>query len=341
MVPLRPLAELASHEEKLLARGGALVREEEAQVGELSPIVSRHPGKERPLHVNDLVVRQREQEVLRVGVHRPEGQLRVVILAVDRVPLHVLQRVVHPAHVPLHVEAEPAHPRGPRDHRPGRGLLGDRQHVGMLLVDVVVQPAQQGDRVQVLGPTEDVGDPFPLLARVVPVKHRGDRVHAQPVGVILLDPELRAGQQEALHFVAPVIEDRALPVGVKPLAGIRVLVEVRPVEVAQAVLVGGEVGRHPVEQDADPLAVQIVHEILEVGRRAVPRRGSEVARDLISPGGVVGMLHDRQQLDVGEPHLARVVGKLRRDFPVGQETVPVGESPPPGAQVQLVDGDRR
>ena len=49
--------------------------------------------------------------------------------------LQVLQRVVHPAHVPLEAEAEAAEIRRPRHHRPGRGFLGDGLHVGMIAVD--------------------------------------------------------------------------------------------------------------------------------------------------------------------------------------------------------------
>ena len=37
-----------------------------------------------------------------------EGQLVVVVAAVDRVLLEVAERVVHPAHVPLEAEAEAA-----------------------------------------------------------------------------------------------------------------------------------------------------------------------------------------------------------------------------------------
>ena len=44
----------------------------------------------------------------------------------------------------------------------------------------------------------------------------------------------------------------------KPLPGVGVLVKVRAVEKGQAVLVGGEVGRNPVENDAEAPLVQVV-----------------------------------------------------------------------------------
>ncbi len=52
------------------------------------------------------------------------------------------------------------------------------------------------------------------------------------------------------------------------------------------------------------------------------------------------MLHDRQQLDVRVSHLASVGRQLRRDLAVGQEAVDIPGAPP-GAEVHLVDRDRR
>ena len=64
-------------------------------------------------------------------------------------------------------------------------------------------------------------------------------------------------EQEAAHLVAAVVEDVAAPVGVEALPRVGVLVQVRAVEVGQAVLVGREVRRHPVEDHADAVLVQV------------------------------------------------------------------------------------
>ncbi len=122
-VPLVPLAELAPHEEQLLARMAPHVGIQQPQVGELLPGVAGHLVEERPLAVHDLVVREREDEVLVEGVDQAEGQLVVVILAVHRVVPHVPQRVVHPAHVPLEAEAEAAHEMKRFGIRPKVALL--------------------------------------------------------------------------------------------------------------------------------------------------------------------------------------------------------------------------
>ena len=58
------------------------------------------------------------------------------------------------------------------------------------------------------------------------------------------------------------------------LARIGVLVERRAVELAQAVVVVGEVGRHPVDDHADVVLVEQVDKVHEVLRRAVAARGA-------------------------------------------------------------------
>ena len=100
--------------------------------------------------------------------------------------------------------------------------------------------------------------------------------------------------------------------GWKPWRGIGVLVQVGAVEAGQAVGVGREVRRHPVEDHADAPLVEVVDEAHELLRRAVARGRGEVAGRLVAPRPVERVLHDRQQLDVGEAVGERVVGERRR-----------------------------
>src|SRR5207253_5642250 len=111
-----------------------------------------------------------------------------------------------PAHVPLHAEAQAPDVSWPRHHWPGGGLLSHRLHVGKGPVYLGVEPAEEVDRLQVLTTAELVGDPLATLSRVVEVEHRGHSVDAQAVDVIPVQPEESAGDQEALHFMAAVVE---------------------------------------------------------------------------------------------------------------------------------------
>ena len=262
----------------------------------------------------------------------------VVVLAEDRVRGEIIEGVVHPPHVPLHAEAEAAHMRGPRDHGPGRRLLGDRLDVGKGAVDLAVQAPEEIDGIDVLPAAVLVRDPLALLARIVEVEHGRNRVDPEPVGVVLVEPEERARDQEVPDLVPAVVEDVARPLGVKSLLRVLVLVEVRAVEIHETVRVARKVRRHPVEDHADPLLVQAVDQIHEILRRAVPARGREITRDLVAPGAVEGMLHHGHELHVGEARVLEVLRKIGGHLAVGERTVVLLRHPSPGADVELVHG---
>src|SRR3989304_4992916 len=90
-------------------------------------------------------------------------------------------------------------------------------------LDLGVAPAEERDGREVLAAAVLVGDPLALLAGVVEVEHGGHGVHPQAVGVVLLQPEEGAADEEGAHLVAAVVEDEAVPVGGEALAGGAVL----------------------------------------------------------------------------------------------------------------------
>ena len=108
MDPLFPLAELPSHEQELFAWLGKHVTQEDSQVGEFLPIVPRHLAQQRALALDDFVMRKRQDKVLMECVQHPKGQVVVMVFSVDGVLGDVLQRIVHPPHVPFQTKAETA-----------------------------------------------------------------------------------------------------------------------------------------------------------------------------------------------------------------------------------------
>ena len=118
--PLVLVAELAAHEEELLAGVRPHPAEHGAEVREALPWIAGHLAEQRSLEVHDLVVGEREDEALRPRVHEPERHLVMRVPAVDGILVQVVERVVHPAHVPFEVEAEPAARGRPRHAGPGR-----------------------------------------------------------------------------------------------------------------------------------------------------------------------------------------------------------------------------
>ena len=127
--PFVLLAELTAHEQELLAGMAEHEAVIGAQVGEALPLVARHAAEDRALAVHDLVVGERQDEILEEGVVQAEQDLAVMMLAVDRILADVVEGVVHPPHVPFVAEAEPAPVDRPRHHRPGRRFLRRRGRV--------------------------------------------------------------------------------------------------------------------------------------------------------------------------------------------------------------------
>ncbi len=88
-------------------------------------------------------MREGQHEVLGKSIHQAERQLILMPLAERRIFLEILQGVVHPAHHPLHAEAQSPHEHRARHAGKGRRFLGDSLHVGKLLVGRFVHFAQQ------------------------------------------------------------------------------------------------------------------------------------------------------------------------------------------------------
>ena len=159
--------------------------------------------------------------------------------------------------------------------------------------------------------------------------------------MVRVEPMLGRREEKAADFVTPVVEDEALPVGMEAEAGIGVLEEVGPVELRQREVVRGEVGGHPVQDHPDVGAVEAVDQRHEVLRVAVAAGRREVTGRLIAPGSVERMLHQGQELDVGEPATLDVLDERVGQLVVAEESSGVRRITSPASEMDLVDRDGR
>ena len=90
------------------------------------------------------------------------------------------------------------------------------------------------------------------------------------------------------------------------------LIDAGAVKLGHTPGVSREMGRYPVQNHSDSLAVHIIHEIHEIIRGSETAGGCIIPRDLIAPRGIQRMLHHRHQLHMGIPHLCHVFGQLFR-----------------------------
>ena len=191
MVPLALLGELAAHEQELLA--GMAAHEAVDRRADWRSAASGRPASCRaasPCRARPRRGESGRMKFSREGVEQPEGQVVVVVAAVDRLLADVAQRVVHPAHVPLEAEAEAA---GIGRDATRRGQAVDSSAIvtmpGSVRVDRLVHAPQEVDRFEVLVAAVPVRDPLAGLARVVEVEHRRHRIDAQAVELVALEPE--------------------------------------------------------------------------------------------------------------------------------------------------------
>ena len=337
-VPLFFLGEFLAHEQQLLTGEGELPGVQGFELAHPVLLFARRFLHHGALAVHHLVVAQHQDKVFRESVIRDVGQLAVVIFAVDGIQVHVPDGIVHPAHVPLEGKTQAAllYVRG--DAPFGGGILGDEE-AGGLATDLIIELAQEVHAFQIHAAAEPVGPP--LGAVIVVVEHGCHRVHPQGVHVEFLDPVHGVGDQEGANLRLAVVKGQGAPDGELPAQGVAVFIEGRAVEPAHGKGVLGEVGRHPVQDYADPRPVQGVHEGAEIIGRAVAAGGGVESRHLIAPGQVEGMLADAHQFHVGIAHVGDVIHQVVRKLGIIQEAVLVLRAPItllPGAQMHFING---
>ncbi len=182
---------------------------------------------------------ERQDEILVKGVMQAEQDLAMMVPPMHGFARHVLERVVHEAHVPLEAEAQPAVMRGGRDARPRGGLLGDGEDAGMLAVNLRLTWRRNSTASQFSRrPARWAPTRRPCGCNRVRASRRPHPRDA--VDMITLGPEQRVVDQEARHLAPPEIIDGGVPVGVETLARVLMLVERGAVEMRQAMRVGGK-----------------------------------------------------------------------------------------------------
>ena len=141
MCPLAHLAKLATHEQQLLSWLGKHVSKEQAQVGKSLPFVPRHFADQRALAMHHLVVRQGQHKIFRKAVQHAKRKQIVMEFAMNGIVREIRECVVHPTHIPLHAEPQPANINRPRNHRPGGGFFCDGLNISMFLVGFSIKLA--------------------------------------------------------------------------------------------------------------------------------------------------------------------------------------------------------
>src|SRR6266576_485197 len=108
MVPFPPLPEFATHKKKLFPWMSEHPGIKHPQIGELLPNIPRHFREQRAFPMNNFIVTQHQNEMLLKSIKERKGNVSLMKPPVNRIKLHVMEKVVHPAHIPFKAEPEPA-----------------------------------------------------------------------------------------------------------------------------------------------------------------------------------------------------------------------------------------
>ncbi len=92
-------------------------------------------------------MRQHEDEVFVERIDKPKRDLVLVVFSIHGVVRKILQRVMHPPHVPLECEAQPSCVRRFRDTGPGGRFFGNRDRPGVFLMHQHIQFLEERDRL--------------------------------------------------------------------------------------------------------------------------------------------------------------------------------------------------
>ena len=329
-VPLHHLAEFLALEEELLARMRIHERIEGPQPRSLVPGIARHAPPQGALAVHHLVVAERQNIVLRVGVHHGEGDFVVVVAAVDRILGIIFQGVVHPPHVPLQVEAQTVVFGGGGHTRPGGRLLRNGEHTLMILMHGGVHFLEELHRIQVFPPTILVRQPFAVSTGIVEVQHGCHSIHPQAIHVEFFQPVEGVGHQEVTHLIAAEVEHIGAPVFLLAPPPVGVLIDSPAVEPAQREIILREVGGHPVHDDANAFRVERVDKLTQFIGGAPAGGGGVVAGDLITPRTTERVLGNGEEFDVRIAHLLHIRHQFGGKLLIAQVV-------PPRSQMHLVD----
>lgn len=210
--PFDELAEFPAHEQQLLPGMAHPIPVKGPEPGKFLPVVPWHPVDERFFPMDHFVVGQGQDEVFRKSIVQGKGNQVLAPFPVQGIRAHVLEHVVHPAHVPFVVEAQASLIRRPGHQRPGGGFFRHHKGLGLFPEHRRVQLPEEFHCFQVLPSPVFVGLPLAVLFPVVQVQHAGHRVDPETVEMVFLQPEQGTGYEEAPYFRPAVVEVHGVPV---------------------------------------------------------------------------------------------------------------------------------
>ncbi len=155
--------------------------------------------------------------------------------------------------------------------------------------------------------------------------------------MVLIKPEQGVGHQKIADLIAAVIKNKSSPFPVLAFFPIVIGINLAPVKIGKAMCVFREMGRHPIEDHSETVAVAGVHEKHEIFGSAETACRRKIADDLVPPRLIQRMFADRHQFKMGIAPFNRKRNKPLGKLPVRQEVFSPFSGTHPGAQMHLIN----
>ena len=320
-IPFVILTEFAAHKQQFFT--GVTIHEAVAQtqVGKTLPRVTGHFAYHGALCVYHFVMGQYQYIVFGILICHSKCQFILMIFSVNRVFLDIEQEVVHPAHVPFQCEAKAAFFCVLCHAFPCSTVFRDNHSAGFSLGDDGVHVFQEFDGFQIFIAAVHIGDPLSFASAEIQMQQGCHRIHTQAVNVIFSQPEQSICQQEVAYFFSAVVKDICAPLDMFPQTRVFMFIQGCAVETSQRKVILREVGRYPVQNDANAVFVAGIDEVFEFIRAAVTAGRRIVACYLIAPAAVEGMFFDGKQFQMSITHFFCIGHQFFRQFCISQESV--------------------
>ena len=213
-----------------------------------------------------------------------------------------MKHVIHPAHIPFQSESQASTVPGLRHHGPGGGFLCNHQSRWKFRKNGFIELLQKSYCFQVFFSAILIWGPFAVLPAIIQIQHRSHCIHPKAIDVIFIQPEHSAGNQKTDDFIAAVVKHQRTPVLMLPFSGICIFITRGSVKSGKPEFISGEMGRHPIHNNADAGLVALVHKIHKILWLPIARGRCKISGNLISPGAVERIFHQRHEFHMGISH---------------------------------------
>ncbi len=229
------------------------------------------------------------------------------VIAVVRVQGQIFQRVIHPAEIPFVIKAQSAVLRRGSDLEIVGGILCHQHDLRIRLPQIIVGVFEK--------PYAGVID---VAVGVSVFEYQlGDRVIAQTVDVIHLNPEIQGGFHKGQRVRLGVVEQHGSPFRV-PLRLVARFIDKAAVELVKTEEIGHEMQRYHIENHADARLMTAVNQFHQTVGLAVAAGGGKITGCLIAPRTVKRVFRQRHQLDMGKALFLYIGNQLIGELTIGE-----------------------